>query len=101
MIDNEIQVYLSAALDQEACKATLLAALKSRVDALRRLDVPDQTILTCLENLIEVQYQINEDVIEEMIELVIITSQQSQFESRRVIYMADSSTVAVRCVAPH
>lgn len=74
MIDNEVQVYLSVALDQEACKATLLAALKSRVDALRGMDVPNRTIVACLENLIEAQYQINDDVIEEMIEFVIITS---------------------------
>jgi hypothetical protein len=67
MSDNEIQVYLSMSLDQEACKATLLAALKSRVDALRDKGVPDSTIVTCLENLIEASYQMNDDVIEDMI----------------------------------
>jgi len=74
MSDSEIQVYLSAALDQEACKATLLAALSSRVDALRGLHIPDTTIIASLHNVADEPYQMNDDVIEDMIEQVMITS---------------------------
>jgi len=78
MSDNEIQVYLSGALDQEACRETLLAALQSRVSTLQELCVSDTTLISCLECLYEDPYQINDDIIFEVIELITISSVQTK-----------------------
>ncbi len=78
MSDDEVQVYLAAALDQEACKATLTAALESRVTALQRLDISNARILTGLQNLCDAPYQMNDDVIYDVIELVMIASLHSE-----------------------
>lgn len=68
MSTAEIEAYLSAALDQEACKDTLTAALVSRVSALCERGIAVITLIVCLENLCDDPGQINEDVIENVIE---------------------------------
>lgn len=73
MSDDEIQVYLSEALDQEACKATLLAALESRVSSLQDLGIINGKIINGLENLHDDPYQINDDVILIVIENLFIS----------------------------
>lgn len=67
MTDEKIQAYLSAALDQEACRDTLLPALHSRVMSLRQDGIADRIIINCLETLCEDPYQINDDVIQDVI----------------------------------
>jgi hypothetical protein len=74
MQNDNIQEYLSDALDQEACKPTLTEALMSRVIALQDLDIPNSTIITCLENLCDDPYQLNVDVIEDVIESILISA---------------------------
>lgn len=74
MQNDNIQVYLSDALDQEACKPTLTEALMSRVIALQDLNIPNSTIITHLENLCDDPYQLNADVIEDVIESILISS---------------------------
>ena len=72
MSETEIQVYLSEALDQEACKATLIAALESRVCSLQDLGISNREIINSLENLCDDPYQINDDVIFVVIENLVI-----------------------------
>lgn len=67
MTADEISGYLSAALDQEACKDTLRAALVSRVESLAQRGIEDSIIVRQLEELCEDPYQINDDVIREVI----------------------------------
>ena len=67
MTTDEISGYLSAALDQEACKDTLRAALVSRVESLEQRGITHTVILAGLEELCADPYQINDDVIEEVI----------------------------------
>lgn len=67
---NEHSIYLSAALDQEACKATLLSALVSRVDGLRSRGVTDEQICTALYQLSLDPYQMNDDVIVDVMEWI-------------------------------
>lgn len=74
MQNDEIQGYLRDALDQEACKPTLTEALLSRVVALQKRDVSNSTIIICLENLCDDPYQLNNDVIEDVIESIFISS---------------------------
>lgn len=64
MTAAQIEAYLSAALDQEACEPTLTAALLSRVTALRAGGSAAITLLQCLENLCAEPGQLNCDVIE-------------------------------------
>ena len=66
MSDDEIKAYLAAALDQEACKATLRAALVSRVDSLRARGISAHTLIFNLQSMSEDLYQINDDVILEV-----------------------------------
>ncbi|MEQ8673696.1 MAG: hypothetical protein RLP44_11955 [Aggregatilineales bacterium] len=68
MTDEAIQTYLSAALDQEACKKTLTEALESRVIALQKREITATTIITCLKALCDDPFQINDDVIYDVIE---------------------------------
>lgn len=68
MTDHEAQGYLSAALDQEACKATLTAALKSRVSELEMRGFSGERILSCLYGLCDDPFQMHEDIIEDVIE---------------------------------
>ena len=70
MSDNEIKTYLSAALDQEACKDTLRAALISRVKSLRTRGIAPQTLLCNLKSMCKDLYQINDDVIVEVMKWV-------------------------------
>ncbi len=51
MSDEEVQVYLAAVLDQEACKAMLTTALKSRVTALQNLGISNARIVSRLQYL--------------------------------------------------
>lgn len=67
MTPHEISAYLSAALDQEACRETLKAALVSRVVSLRARGIPDFTVCQCLENLCHDAYQLNADTIIEVV----------------------------------
>lgn len=67
---DEYSIYLSAALDQEACKATLLSALVSRVDGLRLRGVSDEQICTALYQLSLDPYQMNDDVIVDVMEWI-------------------------------
>jgi len=64
MTAAQIEAYLSAALDQEACKPTLTAALLSRVAALRAGGVAAITLPQCLENLCDEPGQLNCEIIE-------------------------------------
>ena len=73
MKNDEIQIYLSDALDQEACKPTLTQALLSRVRALQDLHIPNSIIITCLEDLCDDPHQLNVDVIEDVIESIYIS----------------------------
>lgn len=68
MSDTQIEAYLAAALDQEACKATLTAALASRVAALQTGGITVIRLLACLENLCEDTGQLNTDVIESVMD---------------------------------
>lgn len=65
---KHIEAYLSAALDQEACKPTLTAALISRVVALHEAGTSVMTLLECLENLCDDPAQLNADVIEDVMD---------------------------------
>ena len=68
MTNDEIVGYLSAALDQEACKATLRSALISRFVSLRQRGIPQQVLFENLERMCQDIYQINDDVILEVID---------------------------------
>ena len=68
-----MRVYLSDALDQEACKKTLIEALQSRVSCLQHLVVSDTIIIECLEDLCDDPYQINDDVIIYVIESLLLS----------------------------
>lgn len=70
MNEQEITIYLNAALDQEACKATLTAALVSRVESLFQQGIPQSQICESLEILCEDEFQLNDDVIFEVIEWI-------------------------------
>lgn len=74
MPNDDIQQYLSDALDQEACKKTLTESLQSRVIELQNKQVSNATIIECLENLSEDTYQLNDDVITDVIEWILITA---------------------------
>jgi len=65
---TEIESYLAAALDQEACKKTLTEALMSRVMALQGEGISDIAIIVSLEELCDDPQQINDDVIDAVIE---------------------------------
>ena len=75
MTRDDMTLYLSAALDQEACKATLMAALWSRVDTLRDKHMADNQIIDLLQAIGDDPYQLNEDVIYEVIEEMILCPQ--------------------------
>lgn len=68
MSNTQIEVYLSAALDQEACRNTLIEALTSRVCALHDKGVAVLTIIECLENLCVQPGQLHGDVIEDVMD---------------------------------
>lgn len=68
MTENDMQVYLSAALDQVACKATLTGALESRVASLLGMGKSQAAVIHALECLCDDPYQMNDDVIEDVIE---------------------------------
>ncbi len=74
MLKADIQIYLAEALDQEACKPTLTQALLSRVTELKALNIDHTTIINCLDDLCEDPYQINVDVIEDVIESIVIAT---------------------------
>lgn len=63
MTDHDTYVYLSAALDQNACKATLVAALTSRVDELQQRGVALTAIVNQLQQIAAEPYQMNDDII--------------------------------------
>ena len=65
--------YLSDALDQEACKKTLIEALQSRVSRLQDLGISDAIIIERLEDLCDDPYQINDDVIIYVIESLLLS----------------------------
>ncbi len=67
MKPEDIQGYLAAALDQCACKATLTGALQSRVATLHDRGIPTHAIVTELNTLCADPYQMNGDVIREVI----------------------------------
>ena len=73
MTDEAIQGYLSAALDQEACKKTLIAALESRVAQLQARGISDTRIIASLKHLSDEPFQMNDDVIEDVLESIILT----------------------------
>jgi len=74
MLKLDIQIYLSEALDQEACKPTLTQALLSRVTELQNLNISNTRIINSLEDMCEDPYQINVDVIEDVVESIIIAA---------------------------
>jgi hypothetical protein len=67
---NDMQIYLSAALDQEACRETLCNALISRVVVLRQNGIEADTVIQVLHALCHDPYQINDDVILNVIDLI-------------------------------
>lgn len=71
MTTQQIEAYLSAALDQEACKSTLTDALVSRIVALRKKEIALLTLIGCLENMCEQPGQLNSDVIENVVDLIL------------------------------
>lgn len=73
MTHAKIRIYFSDALDQEACKKTLIEALESRVTRLQNRGISDETIIECLEDLCEDPYQINDDVIVHVIESILLS----------------------------
>lgn len=75
MTSDDMQTYLADALDQEACKNTLIMALESRVKHLQDEGVATQNIIERLEELCDDAYQINDDVILYVMESLIIASQ--------------------------
>lgn len=77
MTNHEVQQYLSDALDQEACKKTLTEALTSRVSELQDSGISQSVIINCLEDLCDDPYQLNDDVIVDVIETILISSLQS------------------------
>jgi len=79
MLNDDIELYLSQALDQEACKKTLTGALQSRVIALQQAQVPNNRIINCLENLGEELYQLNGDVILDVIEWMLVSAMYNQY----------------------
>lgn len=72
MLNSQIEIYLSSALDQEACKDTLIAALISRVVTLHKQGITTSQLVKCLNHMCEDDYQINDDVIEHVIELLLV-----------------------------
>ena len=66
--DAEITTYLSGALDQVACKDTLRGALLSRVDSLASQGISSRIICRNLVHMCEDPYQINDDVIREIVD---------------------------------
>lgn len=78
MLNDDIQLYLSEALDQEACKKTLTGALQSRVIALQQAQVSNKRIIDCLDNLSVEDYQLNGDVILDVIEWILISAMYNQ-----------------------
>ena len=74
MSSYEMRLYLADALDQEACKATLIAALESRVIKLQSMGVASQTIIDTLDDLCADPYQINDDVIVFVMESLILAT---------------------------
>ena len=72
MSDIQIEIYLSEALDQEACKDPLIAALISRIIALLNQGITITQLVKCLNHLCEDRYQMNDDVIQYVMELLLI-----------------------------
>jgi hypothetical protein len=72
MSSEQREAYLAAALDQEACKATLTAALRSRVVALHQGGAAIVTLIECLENLGDDPDQLNRDVIEDVMDWMLV-----------------------------
>lgn len=72
MSPEQIEAYLSEALDQEACKRTLTDALISRVVALQMSGVRLISLIECMENLCEEPDQLNHDVIETVMEWTLV-----------------------------
>lgn len=72
MTIEQVEAYLSAALDQEACKQTLTEALVSRVVALQAAGITAITLIECLENLCEEPDQLNRDVIENVMDWILV-----------------------------
>lgn len=73
MNTSQVEAYLSDALDQEACKATLIAALTSRVEALHARGIPVLTLIVSLENLADERDQLNTDAIEDVLDWMLAT----------------------------
>ncbi|GAB5426414.1 MAG: hypothetical protein Crog4KO_35610 [Crocinitomicaceae bacterium] len=73
MSPAKMQIYLSDALDQVACKKTLMEALQSRVSRLQNLGTSDRVIIERLEDLCDDPYQINDDVIIHVIESILLS----------------------------
>ena len=73
MTHDEIETYLADALDQEACKPTLVSALTSRVIALQNRGIPMIKIMIGLENICDDPDQINNDVIDNVLEWMLTT----------------------------
>lgn len=76
MSTQHMETYLAAALDQEACKATLIAALTSRVVELRDRGIAVPTLITSLENLCDDPYQLHDDIIEHVIEWLLVENKK-------------------------
>ena len=72
MSNQELEDYLSDALDQEACKKTLTEALQSRVNSLQQRGIPTIKIIACLENLSDDPYQLNDDVIRDVMDWILL-----------------------------
>lgn len=85
MSPAKIRTYLSDALDQEACKKTLIEALESRVVRLQNHGLSDQIIIEYLEDLCDDPYQINDDVIIHVIESILLSRMSNSGHECEVI----------------
>ena len=74
MSEFQIETYLSGALDQEACKNTLIDALISRVITLYEQGITTPQLIKCLNHMCKDDYQINDDVIAHVMELLLVGS---------------------------
>lgn len=68
MSDEEIRAYFAPALDPVACKATLHAALISRVDALLARGISKQKLLYILSEMYTDIYLVEDETVLEVLE---------------------------------
>lgn len=81
MTTTDIQTYLSNALDQEACRDTLITALRSRVVELQTQGISQVTLFNYLQYLANDEYQINDDIIYAVMDMLMGWADDGNIES--------------------